>query len=62
MIWKIIPSAAQTNPSKNGNIHIAEGLGEEEFKMLGNADNVDIIKVPSGTLVYLGMNIHCFRR
>ena len=24
--------------------------------MLGNADNVDIIKVPSGTLVYLGMN------
>ena len=57
MIWKIIPSAAQRAILlKNGNIHIAEGLGEEEFKMLGNADNVDIIKVPSGTLVYLGMN------
>ena len=29
---------------------IIKRLGEEEFKMLGNADNVDIIKVPSGTL------------
>ena len=57
MIWKIIPSAAQRALLlRTGDIDIAEGLGEEEIKSLEGVDGVQIVKAPSGTQVYYGMN------
>ncbi|HIM72362.1 MAG TPA: ABC transporter substrate-binding protein [Alphaproteobacteria bacterium] len=57
MIWKIIPSPAQRALLlRNGDIDIAEGLGEEEMKSLVGADGVQILKAPSGNQVYYGMN------
>ena len=57
MVWKIIPSPAQRALLlRNGDIDIAEGLGEEEMKSLAGADGVQIVKAPSGNQVYYGMN------
>ena len=57
IVWRIIPSPAErVQLLMAGVIDVAIGLGTQEFAALEGADGVQVIRVPSKSMAYIGMN------
>ena len=57
IVWRIIPSPAErVQLLMAGAIDVAIGLGTQEFAALEGADGVQVIRVPSKNMAYIGMN------